>query len=162
MELITPGFGLIFWMTLAFAIVFFVLAKFAFPIINRMLKEREEKISNALAQAERTEAEMKNLQANNEALLEQAKAERDEMMAEARRIRDKFIEDSKAKATEESNRIIESAKMSIENERMAAVTEIKNEIAAISIEIAEKILQRELADPESQKKYVDQLLKDLK
>lgn len=162
MELITPGFGLIFWMTLAFAIVFFVLAKFAFPIINRMLKEREEKISNALAQAERTEAEMKNLQANNEALFEQAKAERDEMMAEARRIRDKFIEDSKAKATEESNRIIESAKMSIENERMAAVTEIKNEIAAISIEIAEKILQRELADPESQKKYVDQLLKDLK
>lgn len=160
MELITPDFGLIFWMTLAFGIVFFVLAKFAFPVINSMLKKREQKITEALEIAERTHEEMKNLQANNELLLQQAREEREEILSEARRVRDKFIEDAKTKATEEANRIVETAKENIEHERMAAMTEIKNEIADISIKVAEKILQKHLDDKEAQKDYINKLLKE--
>ena len=94
MELITPDFGLLFWMTLAFGIVFFILAKFAFPVINGMLKKREEEINNALELAERTHKEMEQLQSNNEALLQQAREERDKILNEAKQISDKFIEDA--------------------------------------------------------------------
>jgi len=162
MELIKPDFGLIFWMTLAFAIVFFVLAKFAFPIISKMLGEREKTISDALENARITEERMNNFKAEGEQLTRKAQQEHDEIIANARRSRDKFIEESKAKATEESNRIIEAAKESAKNERMAAQTDIKNQIATISIEMAEKILKRELADPEAQKEYIDKLLEDFK
>ena len=161
MELITPEFGLIFWMTLAFAIVFFILAKKAFPVINKMLKKREEKITEALEAAERTHEEMKHLQANNEILLQQAREEREEILSEARRIRDKFLEEAKTKATEEANRIVESAKESIENERTAVMTDIKNQIADISIKVAEKILEKHLDNDENQIEYINKLLKEI-
>ena len=107
MELITPDFGLLFWMTIAFGIVFFVLAKFAFPVINGMLKKREEEINNALELAERTHKEMEQLQADNEQLLQQAREERVKMLNEAKQLSDKFVEDAKVKANEEKDRIIE-------------------------------------------------------
>ena len=129
MELITPDFGLLFWMTIAFGIVFFVLAKFAFPVINGMLKKREEEINNALELAERTHKEMELLQADNEQLLQQAREERVKMLNEAKQLSDKFVEDAKAKANEEKDRIIENAKEVIEHEKLAATTEIKNQIA---------------------------------
>lgn len=161
MELITPDFGLFFWMTLAFGIVFFILAKFAFPVINGMLKKREEEINNALELAERTHKEMEQLQANNEVLLQQAREERDKMLNEAKQISEKFIEDAKAKANEEKDRIIESAKESIEHEKMAAETEIKNEIADISIKVAEKILGKALESDEEQIEYINRLLQEI-
>ena len=105
MELITPDLGLLFWMTLAFGIVFFILAKFAFPVINNMLKQREEEINTALEKAERTHQEMEKLQADNELLLAQAREERDKILDEARQIHDKFIETAKMKANEEKERI---------------------------------------------------------
>ncbi len=161
MELITPDFGLLFWMTLAFGIVFFVLAKFAFPVINGMLKKREEEINNALELAERTHKEMEQMQANNEALLKQAREERDKILNEAKLISDKFIEDAKIKANEEKDRIIESAKETIEHEKMAATTEIKNQIAGISIKVAEKILEKNLDSDKEQIDYINRLLQEI-
>jgi F-type H+-transporting ATPase subunit b len=161
MELITPDFGLLFWMTLAFGIVFFILAKFAFPVINGMLKKREEEINNALELAERTHKEMEQLQANNEALLQQAREERDKILNEAKQISDKFIEDAKVKANEEKDRIIESARETIEHEKMAATTEIKNQIADISIKVAEKIIGKNLDSDKEQLDYINRLLQDI-
>ena len=160
MDLITPDFGYFFWMVLAFGIVFFFIAKFAFPIIGKTLKNREQKITEALEQAERTHEEMKNLQAKNEELLQKAKAEREEMLNEARISRDKIIEEAKEKAKEETNRLVESAKETIENERKAAMTDIKNEIANISIKVAEKILERELSKDEAQMDYINKIIKE--
>ncbi|MBO4574479.1 MAG: F0F1 ATP synthase subunit B [Bacteroidales bacterium] len=160
MELISPDFGFIFWMTLAFGIVFFFIAKFAFPVINKMLKQREEKITEALEKAERTHEEMEKLQAHNEILLQQAREERERMLNEARQSSEKIIEDAKAKAKVEADRMVESAKESIENEYKAAMTEIKNGIANISIKVAEKILQQELSKDNAQMDYIDKIIKD--
>lgn len=161
MELITPDLGLLFWMTLAFGIVFFILAKFAFPVINGMLKQREEEINTALEKAERTHQEMEKLQADNELLLAQAREERDKIIDEARQIHDKYIESAKIKANEEKERIIESAREMIEHDKMAAVTEIKSQIAGFSIKVAEKILQKQLDSDEEQLAYIDKLLDDI-
>lgn len=161
MELITPDFGLLFWMTIAFGIVFFVLAKFAFPVINGMLKKREEEINNALELAERTHKEMEQLQANNEQLLQQAREERVKMLNEAKQLSDKFIEEAKVKANEEKDRIIENAKEVIEHEKLAATTEIKNQIADISIKVAEKILGKALESDKEQLDYINRLLEEI-
>ena len=161
MELITPDFGLLFWMTIAFGIVFFVLAKFAFPVINGMLKKREEEINNALELAERTHKEMEQLQADNEQLLQQAREERVKMLNEAKQLSDKFIEEAKVKANEEKDRIIENAKEVIEHEKMAATTEIKNQIADISIKVAEKIIAKTLESDKEQLDYINRLLEEI-
>lgn len=161
MELITPDLGLLFWMTLAFGIVFFILAKFAFPVINNMLKKREEEINNALELAERTHKEMEKLQADNETLLQQAREEREKILAEARQLHDRFINDAKIKANEEKDRIIESAKETIENEKMAATTDIKNQIADISIKVAEKIIGKTMESDEEQVDYINRLLQEI-
>ncbi|MCQ2308674.1 MAG: F0F1 ATP synthase subunit B [Bacteroidales bacterium] len=160
MKLITPDFGLIFWMTLAFGIVFLVLAKVAFPIIGKALKKREEKITEALELAERTHEEMKQLQADNEKVLQEAREERDKILTDARSTRDRIIEEAKAKATEETNRIVETAKETIENERKAALTDIKNEIANISIKVAEKILEKQLDSNQAQMDYIERIIKE--
>ena len=161
MELITPDFGLLFWMTLAFGIVFFVLAKFAFPVITGMLKKREEEINNALELAERTHKEMEQLQADNELLLAKAREEREKILSEARQMHDEFIEEAKSKANEEKERIIANAKESIEHEKMAATIEIKNQIADISIKIAEKILEKKLDSDKEQIDYINTLLQEI-
>ena len=161
MELITPDIGLLFWMTVAFGIVFFVIAKFAFPIINGMLKKREEKINDALELAERTHKEMEQLQADNEALLKQAYEERANIINETKQICNSLIEDAKVKANEEKDRIIESAKASIEHEKMAATTEVKNQIADISLKVAEKILAKSLESDKEQLDYINRLLEEI-
>ena len=160
MELITPDFGFFFWMVIAFGIVFFCLAKFAFPVIGKALKKREEKIAESLEQAERIHEQMQSIQAKNEELLKKAREEREEMLNEARISRDKIIEEAKTKAKEETNRLVESAKETIENERKAAMTDIKNEIANISIKVAEKILEKELSTDEAQLKYINEIIKE--
>lgn len=160
MELVSPGLGLIFWMTLAFGIVFFVLAKFAWPMIVKGLKNREQHIDEALKAAERAHEEMKQLKVDNEALLMQAREERDVLLADARKMRDKLLEESRVKASEEADRIIQNAKERIENERKAAIVDMKNQIADISIEIAEKILKDKLQASEAQKSYIEKLLNE--
>lgn len=160
MELVNPGLGLIFWMTLAFGIVFFILKKFAWPVIIQSLKDRERHIEEALQVADRTHEEMKKLQIDNEALLKKAKEDRDVIMANARKLRDKMLEETRLKANDESDRIVENAKVRIENERKAALTAIKNEIAKISIDIAEKILREKMESSKEQKDYIEKLIEN--
>jgi F-type H+-transporting ATPase subunit b len=162
MELISPGLGLIFWMTLSFGIVLFILAKFAWKPILKSLHEREDTIDEALNAANQARDEMKQLKFSNEELLKEAKEERDGILRDARKVKEAIIEDSKAKANEEANRIVENAKESIQNEKMAAMTDLKNQLATLSIEIAEKILKEELSEDKKQKEYVQKLIDDVK
>jgi F-type H+-transporting ATPase subunit b len=161
MELINPGIGLIVWMTLAFAAILFILGKYAWVPILIALKARESTIHNALNSAEKAKEEMLKLKFSNEQLLLEAKNERDNILAAARKIKDSIIEESRVKATEEASRIIVSAKESIQNEKMAAITELKNQLADLSMEVAKKILRRELSDPEKQEAYSKELMKEV-
>jgi F-type H+-transporting ATPase subunit b len=162
MELVSPGIGLIFWMTLAFLTVLYILGKFAWKPIMKALKEREVSIGDALNAANLAKEEMKELQFSNEQLLKDAKNERDLLLADARKIRENLLEEARVKANEEANRIVNSAKESIQYEKMAAMTELKNQLADLSLEIAKKILNRELSDQQKQEAYVKELLKDVK
>ncbi|MBR5778559.1 MAG: F0F1 ATP synthase subunit B [Bacteroidales bacterium] len=159
--LITPGLGVIFWMVVSFAILVFILLKFGWPIILKTLNERESAINDALLAADKAKEEMQQLKASNEDLLREAKMERDEMLRNARLTSEKIIEDSKIKATEEADRIVEMARQSIEYEKMEALHELKNQMANLSIEIAEKLLKQELADKERANAFIKQELEDV-
>ncbi|PJJ48639.1 F0F1 ATP synthase subunit B [Hymenobacter chitinivorans] len=162
MELITPNIGLIFWQLVIFLIVLFLLAKFAWKPILGSLKEREDSIESALRMADQAKLEMQQLKAGNEKLIAEARMERDKMMQEATMMANQLIEQAKSKATEEGSRMIMQAREAIQNEKHAALTEVKNTAAKLSIDIAERILRRELADSGSQQQLVDSYLKDVK
>jgi F-type H+-transporting ATPase subunit b len=162
MELVSPGIGLIFWMTLSFGIVLFILGKFAWKPILKSLRDREDSIDEALNTANKAREDMKQLKFDNEALLKEAKGERDAILHDARDIKDTIIEESKIKANEEANRIIEAAKETIQHEKLAAITDLKNQVAVLSIEIAEKILKAELSEDKKQKQYVQKLIDEVK
>ena len=160
MSLINPGFGLVIWMTLAFGILLWVLAKFAWPAIMVALAEREKSIEEALLAAEKARQAMEELKLGNEDLIREAKDERDNILKEARSLKDKMIHDAKDKAQVVADSIVENARERIESEKKAALVEIKNTIASFSIEIAEKILREELKDKKRQTAYVEKLLKE--
>jgi F-type H+-transporting ATPase subunit b len=161
MELIKPDFGLIFWMSISFICVMIILGKFAWPIILKALKEREESIANALNSARKAKEEMASLKADNEKLIVQARAERDQLLKEARDTRDAIVAEAKNKAQAEANKIMAQTRESINNEKIAAISELKNQVAAMSIEIAEKILRQELSNDEKQKNLMENLMKDV-
>ncbi len=161
MELVTPGIGLIFWMTLSFLLLVLILGKFAWKPVLKMLKERENKIEDSLKQAEKAHEEMKQLKFSNEELLRDAKNERDGILREARVIREKLIEEARAKATEEADRIVEAAKESLKYEKLQALTELKNQIALLSVDIAEKLLQNELSKDDKQNKLIEKFLSEI-
>ncbi|MBR3783793.1 MAG: F0F1 ATP synthase subunit B [Bacteroidales bacterium] len=144
--LINPGIGTFVWMLLSFGILAFILIKFGWPMILKSLKKREEAIANSLNEAAKAREEMKHLVAHNEELLREAKMERDEMLRNARMASDQIIEEARAKATDEANRIVDAARENINYEKMKAMTELKNQIANLSIEIAEKLIRAELSD----------------
>jgi F-type H+-transporting ATPase subunit b len=162
MELVKIDIGLLFWMTLTFSILLYILGKFAWKPIMKMLHEREDSIEKALNAAEEAKKDMLKLKAGNEQLLLEAKEERDALMRDARKVKESIIEEARLKANEEANRIIENARESIQYEKLAAINELKNQIATISIEIAEKLLGQELADKEKQQQLTEKLLKDVK
>jgi len=161
MELITPGLGLIFWMTLVFLALLFLLKKFAWLPILKALKDREDAISDALSSADKAKEEMKQLQFSNEQLLAEAKNERDSILNEARKIKEKIIEEARQKASEEAGNIAATAMENIRNEKMAALIDLKNEVGQLSLEVATKILQRELSDPKKQEEFARQLLNEI-
>lgn len=161
MELVKPEFGLIFWMVISFGLIMLILKKFAWKPILNMLHEREASIQNALDSAEKAKEEMKALQSSNEKILADARNERDLLLKDAREIREKMIADAKGIATKEGERMLTIARENIQNEKMAAITELKNQVASLSIEIAEKILKSELSSDEKQKSLVNTLLKDV-
>lgn len=161
MELITPGIGLIFWQTVTFLVVLFLLNRFAWKPILRSLNDREGRIEDSLRAADRARLEMQNLKAENEKLLAQARVERDKMLKEAAEAGNRLVEMAKEKATQEGNRMIEQARETINNEKNKAMTEINNQAAILSIEIAERILKRELKDPAAQQQLVKQYMGDI-
>jgi len=158
MELVTPSIGLIFWTSLVFIILLALLTKFAWKPILSAVKERESKIDDALQAAEQAKLDMAKLKSQNEDLRLEALAERDALLKDAREMKEKMIIEAKAVAKVEGDRVIESAREAIKNEKMAAVTEIKNQVAALSIEIAEKIIKQELSTDEKQKALVTNLV----
>lgn len=161
MDLVLPGLGLVFWMTLIFAILLFILKKFAWKPIMSALKDREQNISASLAMAKQTKLEMEQLKADNETLIVQARKERDAILVDANKIKDKIINEAKDKAQSEADRIVENARLNIENEKRAALTEIKTQVAELSIEIAEKVLGAELVDKKNQGAFVARQLEQL-
>ena len=146
MELVSPGIGLIFWMLLSFSILLVILKKFAWKPVLNMLAKREEKITKALSEADEVRSQMNQLKADNERLLAQAKEERDAILNEARKVSQKMYDEAKVKAQEEGNRIIAAAKDEIEVEKQKAITDLKNKIAELSLEIAENVVKAELSD----------------
>jgi F-type H+-transporting ATPase subunit b len=162
MGLVTPEFGLLFWMMLSFLTVMFILAKYAWKPILKMIKDREKSIEDALQSAENAKAEMNNLKAENEKILQEARNQRDTMIKEAREIREQMISEAKGKAKAEGDKLLASAREAIQNEKMAAITDLKNQVAQLSIEIAEKIIARELSSENKQKELIGDMLKSVK
>jgi F-type H+-transporting ATPase subunit b len=162
MNLVKPEFGLIFWMSVTFLIVFFLMKKFAWGPILKMIQEREESIESALNSAQKAKEEMAELQNTNEKLLAEARLEKDKMLKEAREIRETMISDAKDAAQKEAQRILTDARNSIQNEKMAAINELKNQVALMSVEIAEKIIRKDLSKDENQKTLVSTLINDVK
>lgn len=161
MDLITPEIGLFFWQTIVFLVLIFIMAKFAWKPILGAVKEREDSINNALASAEDARKEMQNLQADNEKLLQEARAERDAILKEAREIKERVIAEASTEAQAKADKIVAQAQVVIQNEKNAAVAEIKDQVATLSIQIAEKIVREELSSKEKQQRLVEQMLDDV-
>lgn len=156
------SFGLFFWMGALFLLTIFMLKKFAWKPILDAINNREQGIKSALLAAEEAKKEMQNLQADNQRLLQEARAERDAMLKEAREIKEKIISDAKEEAQVQGQKMIDQAKVLIENEKNSAMTEIKNQVSVLSLEIAEKLLKNELSDKENQNKLVEKMLDGVK
>jgi F-type H+-transporting ATPase subunit b len=162
MELVTPAIGLIFWTTVVFTLLVLLLKKFAWKPILSAVDERNQSIKNSLAQAEKARNEMSELTANNEKIITQAKVDRDVILKEARDMKNEIISAAKDKASKEAEKLVSTAKEQILNEKMKAITELKNHVADLSIEMAEKILSSELSDVTKQKELVKKALKESK
>src|SRR5450631_713529 len=162
MDLLTPQLGLLVWNILAFLILFLILKKFAWKPILKSLKERETGIADSLATAEKVRAEMAQLKNENEALLAKAREERALLLKEARDTKDKIINEAKEQAKLEAGKIITDARIAIEQQKMAAITEVKNQIGNLVVEVSEKILRRQLENKSEQESYIKQLAKEVK
>ncbi|WP_107039542.1 F0F1 ATP synthase subunit B [Brumimicrobium mesophilum] len=161
MDLITPDLGLVFWTGLTFIILMFILTKFIWKPIMAAVNNREDNIQEALDMAKKTKAEMEKLKTQNANLLKEARIERDEMIKEAKITSDGMIESAKSKSKVEADKIVENARVSIEAEKNAAVAELKNQVATIALEIAEKILREDLSSNEKQKQLAESFAKDI-
>jgi F-type H+-transporting ATPase subunit b len=160
--LVKPDLGLVIWMTLTFFIVLFVLAKYAWKPILKAVKTREDNIENAISQAAKVQAEMAQLKNDNEALLTKAREERAIMLKEAKDIKDKMINDAKDLAKAEANKIIVDAQAAINHQKMAALTDIKNQVGNLVIEVSEKVLRKELSNKAEQENFIKQLAGEVK
>ncbi|HQW83342.1 MAG TPA: F0F1 ATP synthase subunit B [Ferruginibacter sp.] len=162
MQLLTPAFGLIIWTLLAFLVVFFLLKKFAWPMIINGLAEREKNIADSLATAEKIKLEMAQLKNDNETILVKAREERAIMLKEAKDTKDKMINDAKEEAKTAAAKIIADANASIQNQKMAALTEIKNQVGSLVLEVSEKVLRKELSNKAEQENYIKTLAAEVK
>lgn len=162
MDLIIPSAGLVFWQLFGFLALLFILIKFAWKPILASLSEREASIDNALKAAEKARNEMATLKAENEKLLQDARIERDTILRKAQEASAKMIEDAKTEAGKQGALMIENAKAVIETEKKAALTEVKNQVAMLTLEVTEKLLRKNLSDDKAQSALVDEFIKDLK
>jgi F-type H+-transporting ATPase subunit b len=162
MQLLTPGLGLIIWTLLAFLVVFFILKKFAWPSILGGLCKREQTIADSLATAEKIKSEMAQMKSENEAILAKAREERAQMLKEARETKDKIINEAKEQAKIDANKIITDAQAAIDTQKMAALTEIKNQVGKLIIEVSEKVLRKELDNKEAQEAHIKEMVDEVK
>jgi len=161
MKLLTPEFGLLIWTLVSFIIFFWIMAKFAFPAITKGLKAREEGIAGSLAAAEKVKAEMEQLKSENEALLAKAREERAAILKEAKETGDKMVADAKEKAKTEFDRILTDAQNTIEQQKNAAIVDVKNMIGKLVIEVTEKVIRRELVNKKDHEEYILKLADSL-
>lgn len=148
--------------TVLFLILIGLMVKFAWKPILNALNDREEGIKDALEKAEKAREEMQNINADNERILKEARSERDSMLKEARELKDAMISEAKEEARTQANKMIEQAKTTIENEKLAAITDLKNQVADLSIDIAEKVVKKELAAKDKHLELVEEMLGDIK
>lgn len=160
--LVLPDIGLVVWSTIAFLILLIVLGKFAWKPIMKGIHEREAGIADAIASAEKVKAEMAQLQNENEALLAKAREERAQLLKEARETKDKIVNEAKEQAKAEANKIILEAQAAINHQKQAAITEVKNQVGNLVIEVSEKVLRRELSNKSEQETYINNLAKEIK
>ena len=158
MDLVTPDIGLIFWTTVSFVILYFILAKYAWKPILGAVNDREKSIKDALSAAEKAKEEMANLKSDNEKILNEAKLQREALLKDARDIKSKIISDAQNEATEKANKLIEAAKTAIDNEKSAAMKELKNTVFDLSLNIAEKLLSKELDNKDKQIKNIKDII----
>lgn len=162
MDLITPGFGLVFWTIITFLILLLVMKKFAWKPILGAVEERENGIKNALEAADSARKEMENLKADNERILNEARAEREAMLKDARDIKNKMVTDAKEEAQAQASKMITQAQEAIAAEKRSAMAELKNHVAALSIDIAEKVVREELSNKGRQLELVESMLGEAK
>ncbi len=162
MDLLTPELGLFVWTLIAFLFVFFILKKFAWKPILKMLTEREAGIADAISAAERVKKEMGQMQAENEKLMAQAREERSQMLKEAKETSNSIINKAKEDTQAITSKMIEEAQQQIQQQKMAALTEVKNEIGTLAVSVAEKILRKQLATADDHSNYVSMLAEDIK
>lgn len=161
MSLITPDFGLLFWMTIVFLIVLFILWKYGFPVITNMVKERKNFIDESLRKAQEANEKLANIQAESESILQQTREQQAKILKDAAATRDAIVAQAQDKARDEGARIINEAKAVIETEKQNAIRDIRSQVATLSIQIAEKILREKLSDDQKQMEVIDRMLDEV-
>lgn len=161
MSLITPDFGLLFWMTIVFLIVLGIVSKFGFKVIVKMVNDRKDYIDSSLQKAHEANKKLANIQVESDALLQEARERQAAILKEAAATRDAIVEKAQDKAHEESNRLLTEAKVEIENQRQAAVSDIRKQVATLSVEIAEKVLREKLGDEKTQMDLIERMLDEI-
>lgn len=162
MSLLTPDGGLLFWMVIIFGVVFFILAKFGFPVITEMVEKRTEKINGALENARIAEQKLQSLREEHEQMLQQVKAEQTRIMNEALQAKENIIAQAKVQATDEAAKILAHAKTTIEAEKESALREIRQTVALLSVRVAEKVLREKLSSEDVQQEYIDNIINEMK
>ena len=160
-SILTPDLGLLFWMLLAFLVVFFVLAKFGFPSIIIMVDKRKKYIDESLSKAQKAAAQLENIKQESDAMLQEAREKQAVILKEAATTREAIVAQAQEKAREESARIINDAKAEIESQKQAAISEIRQQVAALSVEISEKVLRQKLGTDKVQMDYINQMLDEV-
>ena len=161
MSLITPDFGLLFWMTIVFLIVLGIVSKFGFKVIVKMVNDRKDYIDSSLQKAHEANKKLANIKVESDALLQEARERQAAILKEAAATRDAIVEKAQDKAHEETNRLLTEAKVEIENQRQAAVSDIRKQVATLSVEIAEKVLREKLGDEKTQMDLIDRMLDEI-
>ena len=161
MDLLIPSTGLLFWMSLTFLVVLFILWKFGFPVIVKMVTERKAFIDDSLRQAHEANEKLANIQKESESILQEAREKQAVILKEAANTRDAIVEKAQDKAREEGARLINDAKIEIDNEKQAAISDIRKQVATLSVEIAEKILREKLGKDKAQMDLIDRMLDDV-
>ena len=158
MSLITPDFGLLFWMTLIFGIVFFILAKFGFPVLTDMVRKRQERIEKSLEDAREIEARMATWKVEQAKMVEETRKQQALILKEATETKAQIVADAKQQAKEEADKLLAEAKLQIAAEKESALRDVRKEIALLSVQVAEKVLRNELSEEGSQRALIDKLV----